>query len=53
MKKNYLYGLKEKFRLKKISDKQPTGVWIFVITLNFIAFVGYFALNLKGINLTQ
>ena len=53
MKKNYLHKLKEKFVLKKIDSIQPIGTWIFVITLNIFAFLGYFVFNLYGINVTN
>tara|TARA_B100000927_G_scaffold271484_1_gene248443 strand:+ start:343 stop:504 length:162 start_codon:yes stop_codon:yes gene_type:complete len=51
MKKNYFFKLKEKFRIKKISSEQPSGTWIFVITLNIIGFIGLFVLKFYGINL--
>tara|TARA_B100000212_G_C27034033_1_gene388588 strand:+ start:216 stop:377 length:162 start_codon:yes stop_codon:yes gene_type:complete len=53
MKKNYFSRLKENFRVHKINSEQPISTWIFVITLNIIAFLGYFALNFYGINLTK
>ena len=53
MKKNYLYRLKEKFSIKKFDSEQPKRVWIFVITLNIIGFLGYFILNSYGINLSK
>ena len=53
MKQNYFYKLKEKFRIKKIDTEQPSGTWIFVITLNIIGFIGFFVLKYYGINLSN
>ena len=53
MKKNYFYKLKEKFRIKKIDSKQPSGTWIFVITLNIIGLIGFFVLKFYDINLSN
>ena len=51
MKKNYFYKLKEKFRIKKVDSQQPSGIWIFVITLNIIGFIGLVVLKFYGIKL--
>ena len=51
MKKSYFYKLKEKFRIKKIDSEQPSGIWIFVITLNIIGLFGFLVLKFYGINL--
>ena len=53
MKKNYYFKLKEKFRIKKIAPEQPSGIWIFVISLNIIGFIGYFVLKFYDINLSN
>ncbi len=53
MRNNYFHKLKEKFIIKKSNSKQPIGIWIFVFTLNIIAFIGYYIFNLYGINLTN
>ena len=53
MKKNYFDKLKEKFIIKKVDSKQPIGTWVFVITLNIIAFIGYFIFNFYDIKLTN
>ena len=53
MKKNYFYKLKEKFRIKKIDSGQPSRIWIFVITLNIIGFMGFFILKIYGIDLSN
>ena len=53
MQKSYFYKLKEKFRIKKIYSEQPSGTWIFVITLNIIGFMGFFVLKFYGINLSN
>ena len=53
MKKSYFYKLIEKFRIKKIDTEQPSGIWIFVITLNIIGLLGFFVLKFYGINLTN
>ncbi len=53
MKRNYFYKLKEKLSIKKFDSEQPKGVWIFVITLNIVGFLGYFILNSYGITLSN
>ena len=53
MKKSYFYKLKEKFRIKKIDSEQPSGTWIFVITLNTIGLLGFLVLKFYGINLSN
>ena len=53
MKKSYFYKLKQKFRIKKIDSEQPTGTWIFVITLNIIGLLGLFVLKFYGINISN
>ena len=53
MKKSYFYKLKEKFKIKKIDSEQPTGTWIFVITLNIIGLLGFLVLKSYGINLSN
>ena len=53
MKKDYSYKLKEKFRIKKIDSDQPNGIWIFVIILNIIGFIGLFVLKFNNINLSN
>ena len=49
MKKSYFYKLKEKFRIKKFDSVQPSGTWIFVITLNIIGLLGFLVLKFYGI----
>ena len=53
MKKSYFYKLKEKFIIKKIDSEQPSGIWIFVITLNIIGLLGFLVLKFYGINLSN
>ena len=53
MKKSYFYKLKEKFSIKKIDSEQPSGIWIFVITLNIIGLLGFLVLKFYGINLSN
>ena len=53
MKKSYFYKLKEKFRIKKIDSEQPSGAWIFVITLNIIGLLGLLVLKFYDINLSN
>ena len=53
MKKNYFHKLKEKFRIKKIEYEQPSGIWVFVIILNIIGFMGFLLLKLYGIDLSN
>jgi len=53
MKNSYFDKLKEKFRIKKIDSEQPSGIWIFVIILNIIGFIGFFFLKSYGINLSN
>ena len=53
IKNNYFYKLKEKFRIKKIDSEQPIATWIFVITLNIIAFIGFFLLRSYDVNLSN
>ena len=53
MKKSYFYKFKEKFSIKKIDSEQPSGIWIFVITLNIIGLLGFFFLKFYGINLSN
>ena len=53
MKKSYFHKLKEKFRIKKIDSVQPSGIWIFVITLNIIGLLGFLVLKFYGINLSN
>ena len=49
MKKSYFDKLKEKFRIKKIDSEQPSGTWIFVITLNIVGLLGFLFLKFYGI----
>ena len=53
MKKSYFYKLKEKFSIKKIDSEQPSGTWIFVITLNIVGLLGFLILKFYGINLSN
>ena len=53
MQKSYFYKLKEKFRIKKIDSEQPSGIWIFVITLNIIGLLGFLVLKFYDINLSS
>ena len=53
MKKDYFYNLKERLRIKDFDSNQPRNIWIFVISLNLIGFIGYFILNFYGINLNK
>tara|TARA_Y100001970_G_C13477390_1_gene482651 strand:+ start:200 stop:361 length:162 start_codon:yes stop_codon:yes gene_type:complete len=53
MNKDYFYRLKEKFKLRTFSSDQPKAVWILVLTLNLIGFIGYFVLNFYDINLNK
>ena len=53
MEKSYFIKLKEKFRIKKIDSEQPSGIWIFVITLNIIGLLGFLVLKFYGINLSN
>ena len=53
MKKSYFYKLKEKFKIKKIDSEQPSGTWVFVITLNIIGLLGFLLLKYYGINLSN
>ena len=53
MKKSYFYKLKEKFKIKKIDSEQPSGIWIFVMTLNIIGLLGFLVLKVYGINLSN
>ena len=47
----YIERLKEKVKIKKFDSNQPIGAWIFVLTLNFIGFAGYFYLKINHIQL--
>ena len=53
MKKSYFYKLKEKFKIKKIDSEQPSGTWIFVVTLNIIGLLGFLILKFHDINLSN
>ena len=53
MKKSYFDKLKEKFRIKKIDSEQPSGTWVFVITLNIIGLLGFLILKFYGIKLSN
>ena len=53
MKKSYFYKLKEKFKIKKIDSEQPSGTWIFVVTLNIIGLLGFLILKFYDINLSN
>ena len=53
MKKSYFYKLKQKFRIKKIYSEQPSGTWIFVVTLNIIGLFGLLVLKFYGKNLSN
>ena len=53
MNENYFYKLRKRFSIKKIDSNQPKSVWIFVLTLNLIGFIGYFILNSYGIDFNK
>ena len=53
MNENYFYKLKKRFSIKKIDSDQPKSIWIFVLTLNLIGFIGYFVLNSYGIDFNK
>ena len=53
MKKSYFNKLKEKFKIKKIDSEQPSGTWIFVVTLNIIGLLGFLILKFYDINLSN
>ena len=53
MNENYFYKLRKRFSIKKIDSNQPKSVWIFVLTLNLIGFIGYFVLNSYGIDFNK
>ena len=53
MKENYFDKLKKQISFKKFDSSQPKSIWIFVLSLNLIGFIGYCVLNFYGINLNK
>jgi len=40
----------KKIRIKKLSKEQPIKIWLFVIFLNVIGFLGLYLINIFHIN---
>ena len=53
MNENYFYKLKKRFSIKNLDSKQPKSIWIFVLALNLIGFIGYIILTSYGIDLNK
>ena len=53
MKESYFDKLKKRLIIKKFDSNQPKSVWIFVITLNLFAIIGYFVLKFYGIDINK
>jgi len=45
MLENFFEKLKNKLKVKKLDKNQPRGIWIFVVSLNLIGFIGYYVIR--------
>ena len=53
MSENYFDKLKKRLSIKNFDSNQPKSIWIFVVILNLLGFIGYFILNIYGIDLSK
>ena len=47
----FLERFKGKFKIKRFDTEQPIKVWLFVLMINILGFLGYFYLKINDIQL--